>query len=112
MTMLESLRLDLKGTGIFVSCIHPGFVETPMAAHKDFDMPFKVSARKSSLLILEAIKKKKKQYYYPWQMSWLSQLNRILPNCIYDLILSKLNPPKASQPKLFSGAEDFKLDKN
>jgi short-subunit dehydrogenase len=112
MTMLESLRLDLKGTGVFVTCIHPGFVETPMAAHKDFDMPFKVSARKSSLLILEAIKKKKKQFYYPWQMSWLSQLNRILPNCIYDFILLKLNPPKAIQPKLFSASLDSKLDKN
>lgn len=102
MTMLESLRLDLLGSGVDVTCIHPGFVETPMANHSDFDMPFKVSARKSSLLILKAIKKRKKQYCYPWPMAILSKINRLLPNCVYDFLLPKLNSPQANTPKLFS----------
>ncbi len=109
MTMLESLRLDLLGTGVDVTCIHPGFVETPMANHSDFDMPFKVSARKSTHLILKAIEKRKKQYCYPWQMAFLSKINRVLPNFFYDFLLPKLNPPKATAPKLFSAANsEFK----
>ncbi|HXH76796.1 MAG TPA: SDR family NAD(P)-dependent oxidoreductase [Bacteriovoracaceae bacterium] len=102
MTLLESMRLDLKKTGISVTCIHPGFVATPMADHDEFQMPFKVSPRKSSMLILKAIAKKKSQYSYPWQMAWLSKLNRLFPNCVYDFLMPRLSPSKATAPKLFS----------
>jgi hypothetical protein len=104
MTLLESLRLDLKKSGIYVSSIHPGFVETPMANHSDFEMPFKVSVRKSSFLILKAIMKKKKQYAYPWPMALLSKINRFLPNFIYDFLLPRLNPPQVTNAKIFSGS--------
>lgn len=106
MTLLESWRLDLAKTGIAISCIHPGFVATPMADHDEFEMPFKVSVRESTHLILKAILKKKKQYCYPWQMAWLSKLNRILPNVIYDFLIPRLSPSKASAPKLFSGKSE------
>jgi short-subunit dehydrogenase len=110
MTLLESMRLDLNGKGIYVTCIHPGFVATPMADHDEFEMPFKVSPRRSSLLILKAIAKKKKQYSYPWQMAWLSRLNRILPNRLYDFLMPRLSPSKGSAPKLFSSPAQKKMD--
>ncbi len=106
MTLLESLRLDLKGSGVTVSCIHPGFVATPMAEHDEFDMPFMVSVRKSSELILRAIAGKASQTGYPWQMSLLSRINRLLPNCVYDFLMPRLSPAKESRPKLLSSLKD------
>jgi short-subunit dehydrogenase len=102
MTLLESMRLDLNKTGISVTCIHPGFVDTPMTNHDEFQMPFKVSPRKSTMLILYAIAKKKSQFYFPWQMAWLSRLNRILPNAFYDFLMPRISPSKATEAKLFS----------
>lgn len=102
MTLLESLRLDLNPYNVAVTCVHPGFVATPMADHNDFQTPFKVSVRKSSHQILKAIVKKKKQHLYPWPMAMLSRLNRLLPNCVYDFLMPRINPPKATQPKLFA----------
>lgn len=102
MTWLESVRLDLKEYNILVTSIHPGFVATPMANHKEFDMPFTVPVRKSSMLILKAIVKKKKQYFYPWAMAFLSQINRLLPNCIYDFLMPRLNPKRAKKARLLS----------
>ncbi len=106
MTMLESLRLDLKSSGISVSCIHPGFVATPMTNHKEFEMLFTVPVSDSTFHILKAIAKKKKQYFYPWPMAFLSKLNRLLPNWIYDFIMPILSPSKATTPKLLSALSD------
>lgn len=102
MTLLESWRLDLQNTGIKVSCIHPGFVITPMTDHAEFEMPFMISVRESSLYILKAIAGRKKQYCYPWRPALLSELNRFLPNCIYDFLMPRISPSRSTAPKMFS----------
>lgn len=102
MTFLESLRLDLKKFNVTVSCLHPGFVKTPMASHSEFDMPFTISPRKASLIILNSIMKKKSQVYFPWPMGLLSRLNRILPNWIYDILLPRVGKVNTDKPKIFS----------
>ncbi|MBN1945136.1 MAG: SDR family NAD(P)-dependent oxidoreductase [Bradymonadales bacterium] len=88
--LLESWRVDLRRHGVSVSCIHPGFIETPMTQHDRFRMPFMVPVRKSSLLIAKAIRKRRSVYLYPWPMRILTFLNRILPNFIYDRLVPRL----------------------
>lgn len=94
MVFLESLRVDLRPRGIAVSSIHPGFVETPMTDHDEFQMPFLVPVRKSSLLIAKAIRRRKAVYLYPWQMRWLTWLNRHLPRWLYDRLVPRLSGQK------------------
>jgi len=89
--LLESFRVDLKSFGITVSAIYPGFVESQMTNHDDFKMPFKLPVRTSSHLVARAIKNKKSEYLYPWQMKYLTILNKMLPNCIYDLLIPSLS---------------------
>ena len=98
---MESLRVDLRPHGIACTSIHPGFVETPMTAHEDFKMPFKVPVRKSSMLVAAALRKRKSVYLYPWQMRILTWCNRVMPNWLFDRLLPLLggqNPE--SQAKL------------
>ncbi|HXH30808.1 MAG TPA: SDR family NAD(P)-dependent oxidoreductase [Bacteriovoracaceae bacterium] len=106
MTLLESFRLDLKKSGVRVSCIHPGFVTTPMTEHDEFEMPFKVSVRESTNIILRAIASGKSQTGYPWQMSLLSKLNRLLPNCVYDFLMPRLSPSKGHRPRILSSLKE------
>jgi len=88
---MESLRVDLRKHNVACSCIHPGFIESPMTQHDEFRMPFLVPVRKSSILIAKAIKKRKAVYLYPWQMRWLTYLNRILPVFIYDRLVPRIS---------------------
>lgn len=85
--LLESLRVDLRPYGVSVCSIHPGFVVTPMTDHDEFRMPFKISARRSSILMARAMMKKKPVYLYPWQMRILTFFNRLLPIWLYDRLV-------------------------
>ncbi len=88
---LESLRMDLRPHGIAVTAIHPGFVVTPMTEHTEFNMPFMVDVRKSSLLIAKALKRRTPRYLYPWQMRWLVRAEGLLPCAVYDWLLPKVS---------------------
>lgn len=52
-----SLRIDLAKRGIEVLHVSPGFVETPMTAQNDFEMPMQVSVETASNAIRRGIAK-------------------------------------------------------
>src|SRR5213083_2776536 len=39
-SFFESLRLDLHGSGVEVTIVHPGFIKTPLTAGRQSQMPF------------------------------------------------------------------------
>ncbi len=99
--MLESWRVDLRPHGVAVSCIHPGFIASPMTDHDDFEMPFKVPVRTSSILIARAIAKRRAVYLYPWPMRLLTIVNRLLPTWLFDRLMPKLSGQRDDiEPKL------------
>ncbi len=100
---MESLRVDLRKHGIAVGSIHPGFVESAMTRHNEFQMPFKVSVKKSSQHIIKAIAGKKAIYLYPFPMKLLTFLNIHMPTWLYDRILPFLSGQKASKAQIFKG---------
>lgn len=88
MTYLEAIRADLKGNGITVTSIHPGFIATPMTEKNGF-MPFLLSAEVGAQKILRAIQKKKSRFIFPWPMKILVGMMRLLPDGLYDWIVSR-----------------------
>lgn len=98
--LTESLRVDLRPKGIDVTCIHPGFIESPMTEHDEFTMPFKVPVRRSSELIARAIARRRAVYLYPWQMRLLTTVNRLLPPFLFDRLVPALSGQKGDlQPR-------------
>lgn len=89
--LLESLRVDLRPYNVAVSCLCPGFVRTAMTAHDEFPMPFMLPVDKAARLMLHAIAKKRRLYLFPWPMRWLTYLNRLLPNFIFDRLMPILS---------------------
>jgi short-subunit dehydrogenase len=99
--LMESWRIDLKGYGIKVNCIHPGFIKTAMAEHKVFDMPFMLTAEKAARLTLKAIEKNKQVFRFPLAMALASFFNLFIPTCLYTWLMPKIAKVKKQQPQIF-----------
>ena len=86
---LESLRVELFGSGVEVVTICPGFIETAMTADNPYRMPFLLSPDKAARLITRAIDRGRRFYVLPWQMALLGRALRALPRPVYDKLLSR-----------------------
>lgn len=85
----ESLRVELRASGIKVVTIAPGYIDTPMTQINDYRMPFLMSAEKFAARALAAIAAGDSYRVIPWQMGVVSRFLRLLPNSVYDLAFSK-----------------------
>jgi len=94
---LESLRVELFGSGVDVVTICPGFIATPMTANNPYVMPFRLAADKAARLIARAIARRRRFYVLPWQMAWLGRALRALPRPVFDRVLAK-RPRKPRAP--------------
>ena len=86
---LESLRVELRGTGVSVVCVCPGYIDTPMTRVNRFRMPFIIDADKGAHLIARAIAAKRRVAVIPWQMAFVSVLMRAMPDWLYDRLAAR-----------------------
>jgi len=86
---LESLRVELRGSGVAVVTVCPGYVATPMTARNPYRMPFLLSADKAARLIGRAIERRKRFYVLPWPMGWLAILFSAVPRPLYDRVFAR-----------------------
>lgn len=77
--LLESLRLDLAPDDVAVSCILPGFIDTPLTQRNDFDMPFIMSPEQAAQRIEKAIAKRVYEYAFPKRLSAVLAMARLFP---------------------------------
>jgi NAD(P)-dependent dehydrogenase (short-subunit alcohol dehydrogenase family) len=90
----ESLRLELKSSGIRVVTIAPGYIDTPMTRNNRFPMPFLMPAERFSEQAVRAIARGDSYRVLPWQMGIVARVLRALPNALFDLAFSRA-PQKA-----------------
>jgi short-subunit dehydrogenase len=88
-TWLESLRVELHGTGVAVVTICPGYIDTPMTRVNPYRMPFRLSAEVGALRIARAIDAGRSLAVIPWQMRVVSWGLRVLPNWLYDRLFAR-----------------------
>ena len=85
----ESLRVELYGTGVKVTTILPGFIDTPMTKQNPYTMPFLMAPEDFAAKAVQAINQQVSYRVIPWQMGWVAKLMRIVPNALYDHVFSK-----------------------
>lgn len=86
---LESLRIDLYGTGVKVVTIAPGFINTPMTQHNPYPMPFLMQPGDFASQAGRAIARGRRYTVIPWQMGLVARLMRFIPGALYDRIMSR-----------------------
>lgn len=85
----ESIRVDLRGTGVGVTIIHPGFIRTPLTEGRSARMPFFMELDYAIKKIIRAIEERKKSYAFPWQLATLVRIGMVLPDSWYDEVASR-----------------------
>jgi short-subunit dehydrogenase len=86
---LESLRLDLLGTGVHATAIHPGFVKTPMTARNRFPMPFMLDCDTAVDLIVRQLPKAPATIDFPFPLAAAVRFNRALPRPVRDVAMRR-----------------------
>lgn len=94
----ESLRGELRGSGVQVVTICPGFVKTPMTEKNPYSMPFLIEVVDFAKQCLAKIEAGSSYSVIPWQMGVVAKLLRLLPNTVFDKALSG-RPRKARAPQ-------------
>jgi len=89
---LESLRVELRSSGVKVVTICPGYIKTPMTIVNPYPMPFILEADEAARRIALAIKRQAAFAVIPWQMDLVGRLLKCLPNWIYDRLF--VNAPR------------------
>ncbi len=85
----ESVRIDLRGTGVDVTIIHPGFIKTDLTAGREAKMPYLMELDDAIPKIVSAIEKRKKIVAFPWQLATVVRAGMLMPAFMYDWIAER-----------------------
>lgn len=89
MRYLESLRVELRPSGVAVVTIAPGYIRTPMTDHNPYPMPFLMEADAFAERAVTAILAKRRFTVLPWQMRIVAMALHVLPRALYDLAFQR-----------------------
>ena len=84
----ETLRGELRGSGVAVVTLMPGYVDTPLTQGNRYSMPFLMSAADFADRAFAAIVAGASLRVIPWQMGWIARLMRLMPNGLFDRIVA------------------------
>lgn len=92
----ECLKADVQQEGIDVRLISPGFVDTPLTAKNDFDMPFLVSAEEAADIIVDGLSGSRFDIAFPKRFTNILKVMSALPDRLRFNLLGKLSRHSAT----------------
>jgi len=84
----ESLRGELRGSGVKVVTLCPGYIATPLTQNNAYNMPFLMQPDAFAAQAFQAIVSGDSYRVIPWQMGVVAKLLRLLPNSLFDKLLA------------------------
>ena len=84
----ESLRGELRRSGVRVVTICPGYIDTPLTRSNRYRMPFLMTPAAFAEQAFASITAQHSYRVIPWQMGWVARLLRLLPNAVLDRLLA------------------------
>lgn len=94
---LESLRVELRGSGVRVVTLCPGYIDTPMTRQNPYPMPFLLTADDAARRMARLIERGVARGVTPWQMALAGMVLRRMPTAIFDRLFARA-PRKPRRP--------------
>lgn len=86
MHLAENLRIDLRGTGIEVQQINPGFIRTRLTSKNAFNMPQIMEPEDAAQRVIRAMTSRRFATSFPAPFAWLFTLGQYLPLRLFHRI--------------------------
>jgi short-subunit dehydrogenase len=84
----ESLRGEMRSSGVKVVTICPGYIDTPLTQQNLYDMPFLMQPQTFADQAFRSIMKGDSYRVIPRQMALVAKLLRLLPNALFDKVFA------------------------
>lgn len=81
--LAENLRADLKGSGIRVQLVSPGFVKTRLTDKNDFRMPCMITPQQAARAICRGLNRNAFEIHFPKRFTYILKLLQMLPAWLY-----------------------------
>ncbi|KIC08815.1 short-chain dehydrogenase [Leisingera sp. ANG-M1] len=79
-SLAETMRHDLKGSGVTVRIINPGFIKTRLTDKNSFAMPQLMTPELAAQYVVAALKSSRFRTDFPRPFSWMIKLLHLLPD--------------------------------
>ena len=89
---------EVRGRGVGVTTICPGYVRTPMTAANPYPMPFLIEADDAARRMARVIASGRRFAVIPWQMALVGRVLLALPDAWYDRLASRFGRKPRKSP--------------
>ena len=83
MSLAECLYADLRGTGVRVQLVNPGFIRTRLTDKNDFAMPFILEPGEAAAIVARHMATDRFKRNFPRGFSLVFRLGQFLPDALY-----------------------------
>jgi NAD(P)-dependent dehydrogenase (short-subunit alcohol dehydrogenase family) len=90
--LAETNYLELRASGIAVSVVSPGFVQTRLTAKNEFQMPAIITPEEAAAATLKGMARGEFEIHYPKRFTRVMRLLRILPYWLYFPLAARALP--------------------
>ena len=80
----ESLRGEMRASGVKVVTVCPGYIDTPLTRGNRYGMPFLMQPEDFAEQAFRTIEAGRSYRVIPWQMGVVAKLMRLVPNALFD----------------------------
>lgn len=87
--LAEALATELKGTGVTLSIVNPGFVDTPLTQGNKFPMPFLLPVEEAAKRAIAGLRTGRFEIVFPRRLAYALKFIRILPYPLFFPVMQK-----------------------
>ncbi len=81
-SLAETMRHDLAGTGVTVRIVNPGFIKTRLTEKNSFKMPMLMTPQDAADRVVKAMSRRRFRTDFPVPFSWVIRLIDYLPDLL------------------------------